>query len=143
MTENTRLDASPAYKKWADAVKKNGGLVIPTGHPYDPYKGAPTAKYPDKKVPLGFRYDVAPAEVRAVVASVRNDEAAAIRAGAFVESIEKAVSGGVVGIVGKTLGVPRWLLLTVVIGGGVVLAYGVGVQAGILPPARDLWRKTA
>lgn len=145
---NNWLD-NPIIKKWADEGKRKGGIVLLTGYPYAPYKGAPCIKYAALSAQVvgqaqfPYTYELAPVGVRAAVGFEKFQDNSAIGAGKVVESIEDTAKAlgldkGLAGVASKALGIPLWLVITTVAVGGLVATYALLVNIGVAPPLNKL-----
>jgi hypothetical protein len=138
----SNYDANPTVAKWRAEVEAKGGRSLAVGYPFPPNKGAPTAMWNDPSKPGGRRYELAPLSVRLAVGYEKGKDVVTLRAGAAAEKAENIVGAtglnkGVLGVVGKLLGIPHGAVVAIAVAAGALIGYGALVNIGILPPLKS------
>lgn len=141
IAEAATWETNPLIAAWRRDVNNAGGRALPTGYPFAPDKGAPTAVFlVDENAGWAAadnrRYELAPLHVRAAVGWERAQDSATVAAGEIVEAT--GLDKGIFGVLGKITGIPPGVLITVAILTGAVIGYAALVNAGIVPPVREL-----
>jgi len=142
VTDTSNYDANPTVAKWRAGVAAQGGRSLAVGYPFPPHKGAPTAMWDDSSKPGGRRYELAPLPVRLAVGYEKTRDGITIKAGAAAEKAESVLEStglgkGVLGVVGKLLGIPHGAVVVIAVAAGALIGYGALVNIGILPPLKS------
>lgn len=140
---NAIWDNNGTVAAWKKAVTAAGGAPQSGGYPYEPFKGQPYGRFVDPTVPLGVRYELAPANVRSVIAAGQVGNKVAIVEGKAAETAEEVVKAtgldkGLSGLIGKALGMPPGLVIGVALVIGVGVGYAMLVNIGAVPPLNKL-----
>lgn len=143
ITRASSYDDNPIVSRWREGVARRGGKTMPTGYPFDPHKGAPTAWWNDPSKAGGRKYELAPTIVQLAIGYERKKDAANLAAGAGVERLEASAKAvgldkGLAGVLGKALGIDHRIIVIVAVIAGSVLAYSALVNVGIVPPIRKV-----
>lgn len=136
-------DRNPVIKRWRQSVQDRGGHTLPTGYPFQPYKGAPCAYWLDNGVAGKRRFELAPVDVQRAAQWERAKDAGTISAGETAETLEEVskdlgLDKGITGFLGKVFGLPHGAVVAIAVTAGLVLGYSALVQVGIAPPLNKL-----